>query len=164
MKNIFEHPWWHVRVFFRVVYCAHILNSGKPNGVTWEDMIDRSTFRVGNTVRGTCLNTTFWTNFWLTTGVVIYLKVSMRSPIMISNRIFDLNWQIRMCCEIPLRLCGELVRRENWDVAASKCQRTMADYSLFRSKTIHCSLHENWQFFSNIIKFSTFNLINNCQF
>ena len=43
----------------------------------------------------------FSTNSWLTAGVV-YLKVSITSPIIVSNAfgILNLNWQVRMCCEV----------------------------------------------------------------
>ena len=54
----------------------------------------------------------FQTNAWVTDGVV-FLKVPNTSPIMVLNVsldlccvlfISDLNWQVRMCCEILLCL------------------------------------------------------------
>ena len=63
---------------------------GKRNvSLTWTVMIDISNSRVWDTKSGTCLiSRLFWIIFWLTAGVV-FPKVPIKSPIMVSNVFWD---------------------------------------------------------------------------
>ena len=88
--------------FFRIVYCEKFLNIGRQNSVFWEDMTDRSTFRVWDPVAGTCLNLTFSSNFSLTAGVIL-LPVSVKSPIIVSNVFWD--WSSELTSQCVAKFC-----------------------------------------------------------
>ena len=88
---------------FRVIYCSSFLNIGQQNGLVLNYMIDISTFRVWDYVTGTSQFSTFskkliddWCNFSKT--------VSHKSQHGF-KRMFDFNWQVRICLDVLLGVC-----------------------------------------------------------
>ena len=79
---------WHVLFHFGVVFCTNFLKIGQQNGVTWKGMIDISTFRVWDTVIGTCLNSTFSNKLLIDIWGVV-LNLSITSLITVSNVFWD---------------------------------------------------------------------------
>ena len=97
---------WQLPVPFRVVYCADFSNTGQQNRATWKDMTDISNFRVWDHVAGTCFNLGFPNKLLIDSRCSISKSQSrLRSWFQMAFGIRDLNWQVRMCCEVPLRLC-----------------------------------------------------------
>ena len=83
------------------------LNMELKNGVTWKDMIERSTFRVCDIVTGT------YPNLVSEEFLLIHNRCSKSKSV---NHISDydfkglswsvlLKWQVRICCEVIFRLC-----------------------------------------------------------
>ena len=78
----------------------------------WKATIDRSTFRVSNTVIGSCfistLSNNFLTDIWCciskSVNHVIDQGSNMYHGISCSFKIFDLNWHGRTCCKVLIRL------------------------------------------------------------
>ena len=96
---------WLVLVHFRVFYCANFQNIGQQNGVIW-DVFDMSNFRLWDTVTGACLNLrSLNKREWQLLSQYFYKCQShLRSWFQTFFGICDFNWQIKMCCEVTLRL------------------------------------------------------------
>ena len=96
-----------VLVLFRVVYYANFLDIGRKNSVTWEGLSGLSDFLVWDPVQGNCLNFNFSIKL-LIGNCISNCQSHVRSWFLMCSGIGDLNWQVRMCCEV-LPLCNQLL-------------------------------------------------------
>ena len=98
----------HLMMFiFSVVYCVCLWNIESQNRNSKKTWL---TDQILEYQTGSCFFSIFLNNFWQPSGVV-FLNVSIMSPIKVQmpqdlpKFIFDLNWEVRICCELPLHLC-----------------------------------------------------------
>ena len=105
--------WTHSIVhFFGVVCCVSLLTIEPQNSNSKKPWLKDQLFKYQTLLPVLASFQLFRTTFWHTSSVV-FLKVSIMYPIKAQMslrafdffKIFDLNWQVRMCCEVPLRLC-----------------------------------------------------------
>ena len=84
--------------------------------VILEKRIDKSNFWLLDTVTGAGLNWTFWNKLiidrWCSISKsvnhVSYQGSNASQDLYSVNFIFDFNGQVRMCCEVLLRLCDQV--------------------------------------------------------
>ena len=123
--------------------CPIFLNIVLWNGVTKKDMIGRSNVCVWDTVAGACLNSTFsnksfidgWYSF---AGSQSCLGSSfpMSHDLSCVLFIFDLNG-VRICCEVPLRLCVNGTSQPVWSKLSYQPLTKLRWWSRAEPQTFH---------------------------
>ena len=75
------------------------------------------------------------------TACVVFRKVSVISPIMVSmsSGICDLNLQVKMCSEVPIRVCVSDLKKPQQVRKSKVCQWN-------QQNDISCSLEKPWKF------------------
>ena len=97
-------------------------------------MNDRSTFRVSGAVTGFCFISMFSSNLMIDTWCSLSESVNhisdqgsnVSQDLWSVNFVFDVSWEVRMCCEVLFRLLRGMLLRALWyglEYSMVKCPR-----------------------------------------
>ena len=98
-------------------------------GVNQLYMIERSIFRVWDPVTSNCLSLTLSSKVFIDSCCITYVwkyQSHLWSWLQKFFRIYDLNWKVRMCCEVPLFLCLNQLR----SVKTNECLERLINIAL----------------------------------